>query len=569
MHHLSFVILAAAKLASALPNSNSLQPASIQRRAACEGNTATTRTEWCDLDITTDYWTEPVDTGVTREYWLDISDVTVSPDGRSRTAMAINGSIPGPTLFADWGDNVIVHVTNSLTTSLNGTSLHWHGIRQNYTNQNDGVPAITQCPVAVGDSITYTWKATQYGTSWYHSHFGLQAYQGVFGGLIINGPATANYDEDLGVLFLNDWDLQTVDEIYPTAETSGPPALENGLINGTNVYTDDDGNEIGSRFNTTFEEGKTYRIRLVNGAVDTHYKFSIDSHTLTVIAGDLVAVEPYTATHVDVAMGQRIDVLVTADQASTADSFWLRAIPQSACSDVTNGDNVRGIVYYGDSTATPETTAHEYTDGCDDETLNLVPAVSKDVEGANWSDFEDAAVTRNTAGLFKWTLNSTSFLVDWAEPTLESIIGGVTEYTTQNAVIELDSLQWVYLVVQTSIPVPHPIHLHGHDFHILAQGSGTYDSSTVTLNTENPPRRDTAMLPASGYLVMAWETDNPGAWLMHCHIGWHVSEGFALQFIERVDEIPALVDEDLLSDVCTEWISHSDTNSIVQHDSGV
>ena len=262
-------------------------------------------------------------------------------------------------------------------------------------------------------------------------------------------------------------------------------------------------------------------------------------------------------------------MVVTADQAAASGSFWLRAIPQSACSDITNGDNVRGIVYYGDSTETPETTGYTYTDSCGDETPNMVPAVPKDVEGANWSDFEDAAVGRNSAGLFKWTLNTTSFLVDWAEPTLESIMGGVTEYTTQNAVIEFSTLQWVYLVVQTAIPVPHPIHLHGHDFFVLAQGSGTYDSSTVTLNTDNPPRRDTAMLPASGYLVMAWETDNPGAWLMHCHIGWHVSEGFALQFIERVDEIPGITQEDLLSDVCTEWVAHSDENSIVQHDSGV
>lgn len=57
----------------------------------------------------------------------------------------------------------------------NGTSLHFHGIRQNMTNQNDGVPAITQCPLAPGDTMTYTWRATQYGSSWYHSHFAVQA----------------------------------------------------------------------------------------------------------------------------------------------------------------------------------------------------------------------------------------------------------------------------------------------------------------------------------------------------------------------------------------------------------
>lgn len=273
--------------------------------SSCSGNTATTRSEWCDYSIDTDYNTEYVDTGVTREYWFELTDVTVAPDGVSRSAMAVNGSIPGPTIFADWGDTVTIHVTNSLTTSLNGTSIHWHGIRQNFTNQNDGVVSITQCPLAVSESTTYTWKATQYGSSWYHSHFGLQAWQGIFGGIIINGPATANYEEDLGLVFLNDWDHQTVDELYSSAETSGPPTLDNGLINGTNVYGDDgDSSQTGTRFNVSFTSGTSYRMRLVNAAVDTHWKFSIDNHTMMVIASDLVPIEPYNTTVLDISMGK-------------------------------------------------------------------------------------------------------------------------------------------------------------------------------------------------------------------------------------------------------------------------
>jgi hypothetical protein len=72
-------------------------------RDACSGNTADTRTEWCDYSIDTDYSETVPDTGVTREYYLELTEVTASPDGVSRYAMAINGSIPGPTLFADWG----------------------------------------------------------------------------------------------------------------------------------------------------------------------------------------------------------------------------------------------------------------------------------------------------------------------------------------------------------------------------------------------------------------------------------------------------------------------------------
>lgn len=186
-------------------------------------------------------------------------------------------------IVQSWGDTVVVHVSNSMQN--NGTGIHFHGIRQNYTNQMDGVPSITQCPVAPGDSFTYTWRATQYGSSWYHSHFYVQAWDGIFGGIIINGPTTANYDEDLGNLFLNDWSHSTADVLAVEAANSGPPTLDNCLINGTNVY--DDG---GSRFETTFVAGTSYRIRLVNGAADTHFRFMVsDTFHLDLWSANLAA----------------------------------------------------------------------------------------------------------------------------------------------------------------------------------------------------------------------------------------------------------------------------------------
>lgn len=159
--------------------------------------------------------------------------------------------------------------------------------------------SITQCPTAPGETITYTWRAEQYGSTWYHSHFDLQAWEGIAGGIVINGPATANYDEDLGVIVLSDWDHLTVDQLYTEAEISGPPKLANGLINGTNVYEDG-----GARFNVSFTSGTSYRMRLINGAVDSHFKFSIDNHTMKVIASDLVPIEPYDTTVLDIGMGK-------------------------------------------------------------------------------------------------------------------------------------------------------------------------------------------------------------------------------------------------------------------------
>lgn len=118
--------------------------------------------------------------------------------------------------------------------------------------------------------------------------------------------------------------------------------------------------------------------------------------------------------------------------------------------------------------------------------------------------------------------------------------------------------------------MPHPIHLHGHDFYIIAQDTGTYDADTTTLNLVNPPRRDVAMLPGSGFLVIAFYTDNPGAWLLHCHIGWHTSEGFALQLVERQSEIAALMDYDTLDSTCAAWDTYTTTDAYIeQEDSGV
>lgn len=237
---------------SFFPRSYKLLP----RSSVCRGNTATTRNTWCNYTIATDYISEAPDTGVTRGYYFDVQQVTVAPDGYSRIAYTINGSIPGPTIYADQGDTVVVHITNSLNEAQNGTSIHFHGIRQNYTNPMDGLSSITRCPTAPGDSITYTWRATQYGSTWYHSHIGLQAWEGVFGGIINDDPATANYDEDKSILFLNDWSHETVDELYITAETSGPPTLDNGLINGTNTYTDSSDTTTSYRFNTSFTSAR-------------------------------------------------------------------------------------------------------------------------------------------------------------------------------------------------------------------------------------------------------------------------------------------------------------------------
>lgn len=78
-------------------------------------------------------------------------------------------------------------------------------MQQPNSNNMDGVNGVTECPLAPGDSRTYTFVANQHGTTWYHSHYSAQYGDGVQGTIVINGPATANYDIDLGPMTINDW----------------------------------------------------------------------------------------------------------------------------------------------------------------------------------------------------------------------------------------------------------------------------------------------------------------------------------------------------------------------------
>ena len=234
-------------------------------------------------------------------------------------------------------------------------------------------------------------------------------------------------------------------------------------------------------------------------------------------------------------IAQRYDVIITASENATASNFWIRAIPQLACSINDNPDDIRGILHYGSNTTidTPTTTEFNYTDICVDEDASLlVPIVAKDAGTMTYNATEPIKYVTDDRGYYLWTMDNTSMVMDWNNPTLLQVYEGDENILPANisAVVNVpEANKWVYVLMETSIAAPHPMHLHGHDFLVLGTGTGTYDWSSSNLTLTNPPRRDTAVMPASGWLMVAFETDNPGAWLMHCHVGFHQVEGFAIQ----------------------------------------
>ena len=129
-----------------------------------------------------------------RSYDFTISRGSNAADGFNKSVILINGQFPGPLIEANWGDTVQVKVTNNIIGPEEGTSVHWHGLPQKLSPWYDGVPSVSQCPIAPGSSFTYTFTAEAYGSSWYHSHLSAQYIDGVFGPLVIYGyvPRSCN-----------------------------------------------------------------------------------------------------------------------------------------------------------------------------------------------------------------------------------------------------------------------------------------------------------------------------------------------------------------------------------------
>jgi len=156
----SVFALAVGTFASIIPYHDSVQlthEPTLKPRKACE-NTPKSRHCWGEYSLDTNYYEVTPDTGRTAEYWLLAEEGLCAPDGYNRTCMAFNGTIPGPTIIANWGDKIKVHVTNRMVN--NGTAIHWHGVRQLNSLLADGVPGVTQCPIAPGESMIYEFRAT-------------------------------------------------------------------------------------------------------------------------------------------------------------------------------------------------------------------------------------------------------------------------------------------------------------------------------------------------------------------------------------------------------------------------
>ena len=359
--------------------------------------------------------------------------------------------------------------------------------------------------------------------------------------MIIHGPKNVRYDMDLGPVVLSDWYhteyLSLVEEIVSTNIDLTRPSSDNNLINGKmdfNCSTAPAGTQCTphagiSKFQ--FTTGKMHRLRLINAGTEGMQRFSIDNHTMTVIANDYVPIEPYETDVVTLGVGQRTDVVVKATGSAT-DAVWMRSDISVLCSSPTQPYALAAIYYpQANTSMRPNSTAWPVADtSCGNDPLSsTVPyyPITPDPNPATTETivmncecvcygFADAAnmVTdgQNATGHWLWTMNNSSFRANYDDPLLLLVNEGNTSYPDDPEwnVHNFGSNKTIRIIVNNLIPTAHPMHIHGHNMFVLAEGQGTWDGTIV--NPSNPQRRDTQIVQDSGYMVFQINADNPGVW---------------------------------------------------------
>ncbi|RYY47113.1 MAG: copper oxidase [Chitinophagaceae bacterium] len=154
-------------------------------------------------------------TGKTVVYHLYVRDTTVNYTGKNKRAIAINGSIPAPTLTFIEGDTAEIWLHNGLKEE---TSLHWHGII--LPNRFDGVPFLTTKPIHPGDTYVYKFKVVQNGTYWYHSHSGLQEQIGMYGALILKKREDTEMSHTASTATMNHTEMNMSNHSMPMASNN-------------------------------------------------------------------------------------------------------------------------------------------------------------------------------------------------------------------------------------------------------------------------------------------------------------------------------------------------------------
>lgn len=455
-----------------------------------------------------------------------------------------NQSVPGPEIRVKVGDTVKIKLQNELEEPV---SIHWHGYP--VPNEMDGIPGVTQDAVVAGKEFVYEFKATIPGTYWYHSHQDSvnQLDKGLYGSFIVEDP-NENYDRDY-TLMLDEWMSATAesDASKDGADTnngdhdmSNMEGMDHGSMDHGNMSQNASDSSKGEEQNVqehgemeqgqadngddsmqhegmaghdmsmydlytingktgdatnklVVKEGDKVRLRLINAGYITH-RMHLHGHEFKIVALDGQPVNSpalISDQALSIAPGERYDIEFIANNPG---SWWLE---EHGTDERVNG--MRALIQYeGVTNAKAQSNAAE-------ELPEFDPVL--------YGKQADTKFTLNQNFDQKVHMNLNTEMRDGE--MVYTINGRVFPDTEKISVKKGEKVLVTF--VNQSMTEDHPMHLHGHFFQVLSKNGKPLQGSPVIKDTLN-------VRPGETYEV-AFEADNPGDWMFHCHDLHHASAG--------------------------------------------
>ncbi|KAJ5901666.1 multicopper oxidase-domain-containing protein [Penicillium taxi] len=506
---------------------------------------------------------------VTQYFNWSVTSGLRRPDGVLKRIYLINDLFPGPTIEARSGDTLIITVTNDL--SEDPITIHWHGLH--IANDMDGATGVTQSPIVPGGRFVYnlTIPSDQSGTFWYHAH---AASKSAIRGLWTRNRSDAQrfgYEKEL-LLLIGDWYHRPAKDVLAWYMTPGnfgnEPVPDSLLINGAGYF--DCSMAVPARPLDCIEQDMNssllhldpdtaYRIRVVNTGALAGFSLILDKENFDIVQMDSVDVardeqQPDINSAGILHPGQRMD-FVLRQPLHDYDSSVMTVQLDEGCFKYVNPALTPlqsfPIIYkstFQKTILTPETRKKINL-----EKIPSSPAILKslprraDQTQVVYTKIQKLARNHNIPfGYFNqttWKPQKDPFTPLRNLPR--------SQWDSNQLSFSTPDAAWIDLVVNNLDEGPHPFHLHGHHFYILAIqepfGWGSYSPFEDIFppglepdehNDANEPYqpydlakaslRDTVQIPSRGYAVLRFRADNPGVWLFHCHILWHMATGMAM-----------------------------------------
>ncbi len=442
----------------------------------------------------------------TAELRLTAGTRTLAVNGKPARVFGLIGPNGKPGITLSPGERFHVDLVNRAGAS---TIIHWHGQLPPWTQ--DGFPWPQTPPIPAGDTHSYDYAPIA-GTFWMHSHQGMQEQSLMTAPLIVHSAEDMRADRQEVVLMLHDFSFHTPDELLAglTKSNGGQSAMpKSGMGNNMNTGSGGMGAmNMGSGMamdlndidydaflanDRTFadpevirtEPGGRVRLRLINAASSTQFWIDLGALTGTVIAADGQPVRPVRGTRLPLAIAQRLDVLI--------DLPGNGAYPIFA---QVEGKRAGTAIVLAASGAPVSRLAAEAGENAPPVDLSLerrLEAVTPLAPRA--PDVTHRVILAGAMAPYAWSLNG--------------------EYWPNVTPLMIATGQRVAIEMLNHTMMPHPMHLHGHAFQVVAINGAPLAGAV----------RDTVLVPPMGSVTIAFDADNPGRWAFHCHNLYHMMTG--------------------------------------------